>query len=80
MGSSIGHAKADFYLFNPEIFLLSQDRTSNPIFYVRYVDDDFSVLKMVIIRDILSVDFKITLIPLANKHRQNDQSIFEVVL
>ena len=40
MGSPLGPTYADFYMSSIESYLLSQqNRATNPIFYVRYVDD-----------------------------------------
>ena len=46
MGSPLGPTFADFYMSHLENKLLSQnDKKSNPIFYVRYVDDILTVFK-----------------------------------
>ena len=39
MGSLLGLTFADFYMFSVENYLLPQNKISNPILYIRYVDD-----------------------------------------
>ena len=43
MGSPLGPTFADFYMSHVENYLLSQNRVSNPVFYVRYVDDTLAI-------------------------------------
>jgi hypothetical protein len=43
MGSPLGPTFADFYMAHLENKLLSQNRISNPCFYVRYVDDILAI-------------------------------------
>ena len=43
MGSPLGPTFADFYMSHIESNLLSQDMISNPVFYVRYVDDILAI-------------------------------------
>ena len=46
MGSPLGPTFADFYMSNLENKLLAQsDKKSNPIVYLRYVDDIFAIFK-----------------------------------
>ena len=45
MGSPLGPTFADFYMSSLENYVLSQDKISNPIFYVRYVDDILTVFR-----------------------------------
>ena len=45
MGSPLGPTFADFYMSILENYALSQDKISNPIFYVRYVDDILTVFR-----------------------------------
>ena len=43
MGSPLGCTFADFYMSTIENHLMEQDRISNPIFYIRYVDDILAI-------------------------------------
>ena len=43
MGSPLGPTFADFYMSALENHVLSQDKVSNPLFYVRYVDDILAI-------------------------------------
>ena len=43
MGSPLGPTFADFYMSHVENYLLSQNKVSNPVFYVRYVDDTLAI-------------------------------------
>ena len=45
MGSPLGPTMAEYYMSSLETFLLSQTKISNPLFYVRYVDDILTVFK-----------------------------------
>ena len=45
MGSPLGPTFADFYMANLENSLLSQNLISNPLKYLRYVDDTFCIFR-----------------------------------
>ena len=56
MGSPLGPTFTDFYMSSLENHVLSQDKISNPIFYVLYGDDIQQFLDLIITCSILNAD------------------------